>query len=417
MTWVILIGSNMRNILLITLLLGCFPVVADPVVLYSKVNDRLSLMRDVAAYKWHNNLPIEDKERERALLRGVLEIADRYGTAKYPAANFFRTQMEVAKEIQRYWFGVWKGAPDEFDVDSVPDLFAQTRPLLMLLGEEILEAHMDSSGAHDKKKFINAIDVAGIEPHMKNRLYDAILKLRLIESRIDKIKARGYLRVGTTFDYPPFSYRSNDGNTNEGSDIDMARDLASHIGVDLIFFDTTWPTLLVDLINDQFDIAMGGISVTSARSDVASFSIPYFTGGKTPIVRCSDVNRFGSLESIDRPGVRMVVNPGGTNEQYVVDNIEKAKVYFHEDNISIFQEIIEGRADVMVTDRIEVRLQTNVHGELCSSMEKNLNEQDKAYLLPIDARWKAYIDNWLGNRLDAGFPSEAMRRHLIPTEN
>ena len=38
--------------------------------------------------------------------------------------------------------------------------------------------------------------------------------------------------------------------------------------------------------------------------------------GKTILCRSSETNRFQSLADIDRPEVRVMVNPGGLNEKY-----------------------------------------------------------------------------------------------------
>ena len=51
-------------------------------------------------------------------------------------------------------------------------------------------------------------------------------------SRLDEILARGVLRVGTTGDYKPFSYRVADGRFI-GLDIALAADLAKTLGVKL----------------------------------------------------------------------------------------------------------------------------------------------------------------------------------------
>ena len=77
---------------------------------------------------------------------------------------------------------------------------------------------------------------------------------------------------------------------------------------------TTWPTLTRDLAAGSFDIAMGGLSVTLERQKSGFFSQPYLRGGETPISRCGETAKFDSLSDIDRPGVRVAVNPGGANE-------------------------------------------------------------------------------------------------------
>jgi len=174
-----------------------------------------------------------------------------------------------------------------------------------------------------------------------------------VESRLDTILERGYIRVGTTGDYKPFSYLDPVTGKYEGHDIDAAEMLASSLGVEVRFVDTSWPTLMDDLLADKFDIGMSGITRTMQRQLQAQFSDPYILFGKSPIVRVEDTHRFTSLEEIDQPGVIIGVNPGGTNESFVRDNIKNADIVVHPANEEIPGMVADGTFDVMITDSNE----------------------------------------------------------------
>jgi len=152
--------------------------------------------------------------------------------------------------------------------------------------------------------------------------------------------------------------------------------------------------------------------VTPERAARASFSIPYASGGKTIITRCEDVGRFDSLAAVDQPQVRVIVNPGGTNEQYVRVNIRRARVLVHPDNRTIFEEIRTGRADVMVTDDVEVELQVHRHPELCRPLPGTLTQADKAFLMSRDPALVQAVNAWLQDALAAGEPQRLLREHL-----
>lgn len=214
---------------------------------------------------------------------------------------------------------------------------------------------------------------------------------------LDRVPERGVLRVCTTGDYRPFSHRDPKSGAYTGIDIKMAGDLAKSLDAKPTYVPTTWATLVDDLAAGRCDVGMGGVSVTLARARKASFSEPYLTDGKTPIVRCEDKDKYRTLEEIDQPGVRVVVNPGGTNEQFARAHVKQATLTVHPDNTTIFDEIIAGRADVMMTDASETRYQSAIHPELCAvHPDEPFSFSEKAYVLPRgDAQFKEYVDQWV----------------------
>ncbi|MFF2811601.1 transporter substrate-binding domain-containing protein [Streptomyces sp. NPDC058000] len=214
---------------------------------------------------------------------------------------------------------------------------------------------------------------------------------------LDEIPRRGVLRVCTTGDYRPFSYRDPATGSYRGVDIDMAQDLAKSLDATPRYVSTTWAGLIGDLTAGRCDIGMGGVSVTLARARSVAFSEPTRTDGKTPIVRCADQDKYRTLEQIDQPGTRVVVNPGGTNEQFARAHIKRATLTVHPDNTTIFDEIVAGRADVMMTDASETRYQAKIHPELCAvHPDQPFTFSEKAYALPRgDYQFTAYVDQWV----------------------
>ncbi len=105
----------------------------------------------------------------------------------------------------------------------------------------------------------------------------------------------------------------------EGFNIDAANLLAKDLGAKVEFVQTSWPTLIKDLQDDKFDIAMGGITRNFERQKVSNLSPAYFTDGKIPLIRDEDKDRFKSLKDINQSSVRIGVNPD--------ENLLRQKVY------------------------------------------------------------------------------------------
>jgi cyclohexadienyl dehydratase len=233
-------------------------------------------------------------------------------------------------------------------------------------------------------------------------------------SLLDTIIKRGVLRVGLTGDYEPFSTidtRSPDGMS--GLDVDMARDLATSLGAKLQLVRTDWKSLTPDLLAGRFDIAMGGITITLIRARTAYFSSPVMLSGKTAIALCSKAAKYETLDGIDRANTRVVVNPGGTNESFDHANLHRAQIITVRTNPETFQALLNNEADVMITDAVETRIQQRMHPELCPiHPDAPFSHTELAYMLPRDATFQEYVNQWLTIENETGKHSGLLAQWL-----
>ena len=194
-----------------------------------------------------------------------------------------------------------------------------------------------------------------------------------------------------------------EGGEREGLDIVLATQLAESLGARLVWVRTSWPNLMKDFRSGAFDVGMSGISIIPARAEEGFFTRAYHEGGKTPITHCGLKNRLTNLDAIDRPGVRVIVNPGGTNERYVKRTLKAATIIRHPDNETIFEALLTGQADLMITDAIEVLVMTKRYDGLCPSMPRTLlTQQNKGWLLPKDPVLLARVEQFLTPLIESG---------------
>ncbi|MBC2607089.1 transporter substrate-binding domain-containing protein [Pelagicoccus albus] len=212
-------------------------------------------------------------------------------------------------------------------------------------------------------------------------------------SRLDLILERGYLTVGTTGDFKPFTYLNPKTEEYEGIDIDAAKDIAAKLGVELHIEGTTWPTLVEGILEDRYDLAVGGITRTLSRQTQVYITEPYFQTGKCPLVREADVSKLSTIADLNQPSVRVGVNPGGTNERFVRQMLPQANVTVVEDNLSIPGKVLAGEFDVMITDNVEAMIfEKKLPGLAASHPSEPFTVEDFGYLLPRgDEAWL----NWL----------------------
>ena len=359
--------------------------------LFKAIGARLGHMKAVAHYKFVHQRSIEDLSREAVVIQNAERAGHSMGLPAAPTRQFFATQITAAKTIQQYWFEQWRVKPPS---PNPPSLTQDIRPKLLLLGNEIMVMLTSPVDNRDRQSFLQHTQTEGLPEALQNQLFDELRNLSTFGKDLQRILAAGVLRVGTTLDYPPFSSGTLD--QPGGIDITLAKRLGDSLGVPVQFVQTSWPTLTQDFTARAFDLALSGVSITPSRTALGAFSAPYHIGGKTPIGRCLDQDRFKDFATIDQPETRAVFNPGGTNEQFARQHMQHAQIITYPDNRFIFQELMAGRADVMFTDEIEVALKTQQHRPLCALMPgQRLTYQEKAIWLHKDDALKQYIDDWL----------------------
>ena len=189
---------------------------------------------------------------------------------------------------------------------------------------------------------------------------------------LEDIAARGTIRIGTTGDYIPMSYRNPQTGAYEGIDAELSQLIADSLGVKIEYVPTSWPTLTADTLARKFDIALCGISRNYARAKTMAMSDAYGEGvfGKTILCRKSDAKKYQSLADIDKPEVRVMINPGGTNEKFAHANLKKAKLIVHQENADIPRQVAEGNADIMITETVEAARYIELNDKLAAPLMK-----------------------------------------------
>lgn len=187
--------------------------------------------------------------------------------------------------------------------------------------------------------------------------------------RLDKIMTNKVLRVGTPGDYRPFSMHEN--GKIVGHDIEVVEKMAQELGVKVEYVQSSWPTLAKDYADDKFDVAVGGITRNTIRFAYGDFLPGYAPFGKVALVRATDKDRFTTLDSLNQPNVRVIKNPGGSNEAFVNKFLTKANVTTHKNNAEIPHMIAEGKGDVMITETNEALIYSKMDNRLYAAFLKN----------------------------------------------
>jgi cyclohexadienyl dehydratase len=216
-------------------------------------------------------------------------------------------------------------------------------------------------------------------------------------SLLDAIRARGVIRIGTTGDYAPYSFRNLDSGGFKGYDIEVARRLAGDLGVKLELVQATWPTLMAGLEAGKYDVVASGVTVTPERAEAAAFSTPYLQPRFVPIVRRRDLARFHTLADIDQPGVVVALQQGTAAEDAGRRVFARATLKPVLDPVIDYTEVLAHHADATFTDNLYFAATIGAqYPELAMIQGDNDAKSDIALMtVRDDPRLIGWIDDWV----------------------
>jgi cyclohexadienyl dehydratase len=225
------------------------------------------------------------------------------------------------------------------------------------------------------------------------------------KSHLNRILETNLLRVGTTADFNPMTFRDPASNEFRGHQIDAAHELANELGVKVQFVLTDWKTLINGIQADKYDIAMTGTSMSVARAKSAGFTIPWGKNAFFPLVHKKNARKWKDWAELNRPEVTAGYNLGTTMEQFVQANLPKATPKRVESPARDWQELLAGRVDFTVASLIEGAFLTRQYPDLqLLFLDRPKNSIPMAFVVPQDDHvWMNFVNNWIVIKKQNGY--------------
>lgn len=236
------------------------------------------------------------------------------------------------------------------------------------------------------------------------------------ESRLDRVRTAGVMRVCIWPDYYGITYRNPKTGELSGIDIDMAGQLARDLGVGVRFIDSSFADLLTDLSRDACDIAMFAIGVTPARTARLRFTSPYLASDIYAITTKTN-RRIRGWDDIDKPGTVVAVARGTLHETVMKERLKSADLLVLDTPFAREQEVQAGRADVFMTDYpYSRRFLANVDWARLVEPPAPYHVTPYAYaVLPGDDAWYARAEQFVHDVKSDGRLMAAAKRHKLDT--
>ncbi|MEM7539873.1 MAG: transporter substrate-binding domain-containing protein [Chloroflexota bacterium] len=223
-------------------------------------------------------------------------------------------------------------------------------------------------------------------------------------SHLDQILESGVLRVGTTGDWNPMSYKDAESGDSVGHDIDLVTQLAADLGVELELVPTDWKNLVSGVVADKYDITTSA-SLNPGRAKVAAYTMPYAQVGTVPMMLAENEGKFTSWEDINQEGVKVAITLGTVFEEQAKAFFPNAELIAVESPARDYQEVLAGRADVSITSNIEASTLIQTYAEMMVvPVDSPRNQNGLAMLVAQnDQVWLNYVNSWITMKQTGGF--------------
>jgi polar amino acid transport system substrate-binding protein len=153
------------------------------------------------------------------------------------------------------------------------------------------------------------------------------------------------LIVGTSADFPPFSFRTPSDEI-VGFDIDVVKEVARRLSLDVDLQDKPFGTLIPQIELGQIHAIAAGMTPTVDRAKRVQFTKSYLAGSPLLVVTKSSLPSITSIE--DLKGKQVIVNTGYTADTYMssLPDIELLRLPKVTDALTALD---YGKADAFVT--------------------------------------------------------------------
>lgn len=199
------------------------------------------------------------------------------------------------------------------------------------------------------------------------------------------------LIVGTSADFPPYEFKiMNDSGKNEivGFDIEIAKEIAKDLGMEIEVKDMLFDSLLNELESGRVDLVISGLSPKPEREKQIDMSQIYYTAEQAIVVRTEDKDKYNTMESLE--GKKIGVQKSSIQED-MAKEITGAKLTSLGKINDIIMQLKSGRVDVAIIEGpVAKSFVKNVEG--ISITDAKPENEDEGYVVGVKKGNKELLD-------------------------
>jgi len=224
-------------------------------------------------------------------------------------------------------------------------------------------------------------------------------------STIEKVIRSGKLRVGMST-FVPWAMQDKKGEWI-GFEIDVAKKLAKDMGVKVQLVPTKWEGLIPSLLTGKFDIIIAGMMGTPQRALKINFTQPYDFSEMNLVANKKVAAGFNTAADFNRPEVTVLCRNGTTAVPAVKRVLPKAKLLLFSENGPMVQELLNGKAHVVVASSPEPAQLAHKYPKTLRFIDESLGREPISIgVRKGDPDTLAYLNNWITVVRNQGFIQE-----------
>lgn len=179
--------------------------------------------------------------------------------------------------------------------------------------------------------------------------------------------------VGVDDKFPPICFRNEQGEL-VGFDVDLAKEAARRMGVELEFKPIDWDKKESEITSGNIDMIWNGCDITDEYKNYMIFSKPYMDNRQILLVSFDNPKNIHSLS--DAEGLIVGAQAGSNAEDYINENpyIKNsfAKFVTYHDVKEGFKKLSNGELDAIIVDEIAARYEINIHPDTFEIVEDTI---------------------------------------------
>ncbi|WP_236005979.1 transporter substrate-binding domain-containing protein [Desemzia sp. RIT 804] len=170
----------------------------------------------------------------------------------------------------------------------------------------------------------------------------------LVSRGWEEIKEDGVLKIATSGTYFPNSYHDGDTNELTGFEVEILREIANRLGLEIKFTEMGVDGMLTSLNSEQIDVAALGIDRKGENADKYNYTIPYKYSFGSMVVRETDNSGIETLEDLEG---KKAAGAATTSYMKVAEHFgAELVVYDNATNDQYLWDVANGRTDVVLND-------------------------------------------------------------------